>query len=674
MFGWRDWIFALKTFAAAIAALYIAMWLDLPRPYWALTTVYITSQVLVGATLSKALFRVLGTMLGAAASVAIVPNLVNTPELLIGAMALWVAVCLYVSLLSRTSTSYMPMLAGYTAALVGFPEVDAPGSIFDAALARTEEISIGILCAAVFSSVIFPQSVRPVLAARLGAWATDARNWIVGVLGNTLSFAESHADRLRLAARAVALDALITPLEHEDTTGKEQRRALMLLRQHMLMFLPIVSTISDRVTNLERAHALPDSMRKLLQDIKDWTNSDNDDPNAVATLHKAISEADPAGVKIPDAKVLACRTLAARLSDYVDLRQDFLMLRRAVATGEPPAEELAFRYSTQARTVRHRDHTMAGLSAVSTFIAIVAVNVFWIAVSWPDGSSAAMMAAVAMCFFATQDDPAPHMITFANAGIVGIIGAAIYLFALLPRATSFETLALALAPGLILCGIAMTQPKWAMWGIGGSVVGASTIAIQNSYQANFATFANGAISFVVGIWIAVIVTRLTRTVETAWSARRLRRINRLELVRAAQKKEAQDSLKLAALMLDRVGLIATRLDALPPEDSEDTAALLTDVRIGINIVELRRIDHDQPRPIHRALGRVLDGVAQHFSTTRQTPSQELLASIDETLDLIASFEDRDLRTAQVGLYGLRRGLFPDAQPYKPMVQHLKETA
>jgi uncharacterized membrane protein YccC len=33
-------VFALKTFAAAMLALFIALWLDLPRHYWAMATVY----------------------------------------------------------------------------------------------------------------------------------------------------------------------------------------------------------------------------------------------------------------------------------------------------------------------------------------------------------------------------------------------------------------------------------------------------------------------------------------------------------------------------------------------------------------------------------------------------------------------------------------------------------
>ena len=59
-------------------ALFIALYIGLPRPYWAMATVYVVAHLLTGATRSKSMYRVLGTLLGAAASVALVPSLVNT--------------------------------------------------------------------------------------------------------------------------------------------------------------------------------------------------------------------------------------------------------------------------------------------------------------------------------------------------------------------------------------------------------------------------------------------------------------------------------------------------------------------------------------------------------------------------------------------------------------------
>ena len=44
-------------------ALSIALWLDMPRPYWAMASVYITSNPLTGATRSKALYRMVGTLI-----------------------------------------------------------------------------------------------------------------------------------------------------------------------------------------------------------------------------------------------------------------------------------------------------------------------------------------------------------------------------------------------------------------------------------------------------------------------------------------------------------------------------------------------------------------------------------------------------------------------------------
>lgn len=121
-------------------ALYIAMSIGLDRPYWAMTTVYIVSHPLTGSLRSKAPFRLIGTVIGAASMVVRVPNLVNAPELLSVALALWTGLCLYLALLGCTPRSYLFILAGYTAALIGFPAVTTPDAVWDIAVARVEEI------------------------------------------------------------------------------------------------------------------------------------------------------------------------------------------------------------------------------------------------------------------------------------------------------------------------------------------------------------------------------------------------------------------------------------------------------------------------------------------------------------------------------------------------------
>jgi uncharacterized membrane protein YccC len=441
----------------------------------------------------------------------------------------------------------------------------------------------------------------------------------------------------------------------------------------MLMFLPIVASIADRIATLEQSQALPDRLRQRLDDMAAWLASGTIDPLPADRLRHAVVDIDPVLARTPAWTDLVVASLAARLEDFIDLRQDARGLQRHIADGTPVGETLAFRYTAAARHIRHRDHGMALLSALAAFIAIVLASAIWIATAWPDGSSAPMMAAVGSSFFAVQDDPAAQIVDLANAGIIGAIGAGVYLFAVLPMATSFEMLALALAPALILCALLMTQPRTALIGLGTAVVGFTLLALQNSYTGDFAAFANSATAVIAGVWIAAIVTRLVRSVGGAWSARRLRRINRRSLAAAAAAHGPEDGLELAALMLDRVGLIAPRLAALPPGDAEWTAELLTEVRVGINLVELRRVRRRLSGASAGEIDRLLSALGPYFHSDAAHAPAELLAPIDAALDAVAADEEEPARRrALLGLTDLRRSLFPNAPPYQASGPSIRE--
>src|ERR1700740_1170138 len=98
-------IFSVNFYIATILTMFIAFSLDLKSPGWAMTTVYLTSQPISGAMRAKAFYRVIGTIVGGAAMIAIVPNLVDAPELTTAAIILWVTLCLFVSLHDRTPRS-----------------------------------------------------------------------------------------------------------------------------------------------------------------------------------------------------------------------------------------------------------------------------------------------------------------------------------------------------------------------------------------------------------------------------------------------------------------------------------------------------------------------------------------------------------------------------------------
>ncbi|MFW2068137.1 FUSC family protein, partial [Acinetobacter johnsonii] len=98
-------------------------------------------------------------------SIAVTPNLINTPELFTLFLATWVGFCLYFSLLDRTPRSYIFMLAGYTTVIICYNIVYniETTSMFDMAIGRCFEITVGVLCSAVVNAVLFPMHIGPVV-------------------------------------------------------------------------------------------------------------------------------------------------------------------------------------------------------------------------------------------------------------------------------------------------------------------------------------------------------------------------------------------------------------------------------------------------------------------------------------------------------------------------------
>jgi uncharacterized membrane protein YccC len=368
--GLRDWLFATKTFLAAMLALYIALSLGLERPYWAMASAYIAAQPLSGATRSKAVFRLCGTVIGAAAAVALVPALVDAPEFLSLALALWVAGCLYLALLDRTPRSYVAMLAGYTAAIIGFPAVTAPDAIVQTALIRVQEIAIGVTIASLVANVVFPRRVGKALVARVDSWLAAARDWSRDALAGQ---GDPGRSARRLAADAVEINLLASHLSYEATS--QETRHFDLLRARMIMLLPILSSITDRVAAV--AGRMPDAVAHLAGEVSDWVQNPSQ-PAEALLLRIGAMEASLA--QRTDWTALLLTSLLIRLRELVQVMHDCSVLHRATDSGGVALEPaLLFAPDATAASAWHRDHGMALLSALACGVAILLVCAVWIA-------------------------------------------------------------------------------------------------------------------------------------------------------------------------------------------------------------------------------------------------------------------------------------------------------
>ncbi|MCK1479142.1 FUSC family protein [Bradyrhizobium sp. 197] len=663
-----DLIFALKTFAASILALVIALAMDLPRPYWAMATVYITSQPLAGATSSKAFFRVMGTLVGAIMTVALVPNLINSPELLCLAIALWVGLCLYLSLLDGTPRSYVFMLAGYTVALIGFPAVSEPGAIFDTAVSRVEEISLGIICASLVSTIILPRSVAPAVASRVDLWLSDARRLSQAVLLREGTSESRRPRRLKLATDIVEIDTLSTHLAYDRLTDRNAVSGLGEIRLRMLMLLPVIASLEDRLAALgEEALRRQPELKRLLQDLAQWITSDLSARQPAERIRAVIAERQAVLDDKASWERIITTSLLSRLRDLVDLSRDCRALTEAIAEGSNVSTlDLAFHSEAGAAPVRHRDRGLALWSAAGAATAILICCAFWIGTGWPDGASAPMMAAVACSFFAAQDEPARFIRSFGLWSLVAIVVVAVYLFALVPAISHIEVLVAALAPTFLLYGFLIARPATAGTGMALAANTATLLALQSTYSADFASYANSAVAFFVGVAIAELVTRIARGVGAEWIANRLVLSNWTTLAVAAERRGNRDRAEFAGLMLHRLGLLVQRIAFLSESDRRDTDSLVQ-LRIGINIIDLRRARYGLAASTISVIDDMLDQLA---IACRKYAGDgmpvELLTSVDRALARAVKDPNETAREdALIGLVGIRRGLFPDAPAYRP---------
>jgi uncharacterized membrane protein YccC len=668
--------FALRTFAAAMLAFSIALWLDMPRPYWAMASVYITSNQLTGATWSKAAYRMLGTLIGAAGTIALIPNLVNAPELLSLAIALWVGLFLYLALIDGTPRSYVFMLSGYTVALLGFPVLSMPELTFDIVVARVQEIMLGIICASVVSMLVLPRSTASAIAAQTDAWLAGARRLAVDILTSRGSDRERDNERMRLAAAASEIDQLCRHLNYEAGISANTARGLQRLRQHMLSLLPLLASIEDRRAALHSDEGASANIAAISAKVARWLADGGQEGRQADELRSALDDAQPqldAHTTWIEIMVAGC---VVRLRNLVDITRDCQLLRGAIADGRNP-DSLPLAFTTDALTpaVTHRDHGLALWTAAATALSVLACCAFWIATRWADGASAAIFAAVIGSLLAGMDDALSAFRGFYGVFLAVIAVNGIYTFGVLPQITTFEIFIVALMPAFLLFGWMAARPATARVGSFLAIFTSVQLALTSSYSADFISFANSSVGLMLGVCLTGVVSGIVRLFGAGWIADRLLRSNWKTLAEVADRKTKQDRVAIASLMQHRLALLAARITVVPAEARSD-AANLRQLRTALSIIDLRQAALGLS---HTAMAAIDDLLARLASILLAQPAgrlpDELVRSLDHTIaSTLREAASEGRNEALLSLAGIRVGLFPEAPTYQPPQSEPREMA
>jgi uncharacterized membrane protein YccC len=584
-------LFGLRLWASVSLALFIAFWLQLDNPFWAGTSAAVVCQPQLGAALRKGWFRMIGTVIGATMVVALTAWFPQDRILFLGLLALWGGVCAFSSTLLRNFASYSAALAGYTAVIIAADTLGATGGassdVFMIAVWRASEICIGIASAGVvLASTDFGGAQRK-LAASLADLASELMNRFLEMLASGRSgLPDTQTKRRELARRVIALDPMI-----DRALGESSR-----IHYHSSTLQNAVGGLFGALdgwrgvaTHLSR---LPDA--SFGQDAK--TILSNLPSEQWSTLRPGLRErwlAAPVGasrayegaaqtllalpVGTPSLRLLADETVKV-LSGVVCALDALALL---VDAPDPlPADRRGFHLSVP-------DWSPALANAARAFVAISAVELFWVITAWPYGASAMVFVAVLVLRLASAGDRAyGGAIGVTLGAIVSILCAGLMKFAALPPLETFAAFCAALAIFYVPIGFAMagsTRPAAIVVSTAMASLFMPLLAPTNQMTYDTSDFYNTALAALVGCCAGAFAFRMLPTLSPALLARRLLAFALRDLRGVANAPRPSRPEDWDSRMFGRLAALPDQAEPL------QRARLLAALSVGAEIITLREI-------------------------------------------------------------------------------------
>ncbi|MGC1412348.1 MAG: FUSC family protein [Acetobacteraceae bacterium] len=580
-------LYGIRLWTAVCLALFVAFWLELDSAFWAGTPAAIVCHPVLGASLRKGWFRMVGTVIGAIAAVvlsALFPQ--SRPGFLLG-LAMWAGVCALVATLLRNFASYAAAMSGFTAAIIAGNELGAVGGAngdaFNLAVARATETWIGIVCAGVVLASTDLGGTRRRLATLLASLSADVAGGLTRALQLPASRqAESRMERRRLVMQVSGLSTVIDQAAGEISDTLFRPRAILAAADSLIDALVAWRSVADHQEFHPDAAAQAPRVRECL-------------PTILTTSEGAIDPArwrsDPLGMRA--AMRTAARRLVALPAETASLRllcdstaEGLLALSRAltgvVRVGHPA---LTPRLRRTAR-LRVPDLMPALINGVRAFLAVGAAALIWTWTAWPNGATLIVFAMLAMTLFAPREDAAYATARSFMTGVaLTAVFAAVVGFALLPHQTSFAGFCAVLGLVLVPAGALSAQSWEQSLFVGLTALFIPLLGPSNPETYDPSHFYNMALPLVSGIALAMLAMRLMPPMPPAMRARRLLALTLRDVRRFTQGKVPPSSVEWAGKMYSRFSALPDSVDIL------QGARLAAALSMGSGIIRLRRIAH-----------------------------------------------------------------------------------
>jgi len=427
---------------------------------------------------------------------------------------------------------------------------------------------------------------------------------------------------------------------------------------------------------LDSGGGMPANLGTICTRIARWLAESCRDREEADLMRAALADMQPTLEADAGWTEIMAASLMIQLRNLVDIMQDCHALRLAIADDRDPEHvTLAFTLDASAHAAVHRDRGVALWSAAAATLSMLACFAFWIGTGWTDGTTAALFAAILGTLIAGTDEPLPAFRNLYKVVVVVVALNGIYIFGILPRVTAVEMLMAALMPMFLLFGWMAARPATAPIGALLANFISVQLALQPSYTADFASFANSSVALMLGVGLTGVICGIVRFLGTGWIARRLLLSNRETLAAVAARRSWQDRVAVASLMQHRLGLLAQRIAAVPAEARSD-AANLRQLRTALNIIDVRQASLGLSLPARAAIEALLARLAAMFASRSAVEvPDEVLGQLDSTIRFTLQEPASEARNqALIALAGIRSGLFPQARAYQPLPPERREIA
>ena len=620
-----DIIFACKTFVAGMLALFISFELDLINPMWSIGTVLIIASPYSGMVSSKCIYRLVGTAAGAIIALLLTPHFINTPWLFTIILALWVGFALYISLLDRTPRSYVFMLAGYSTAMIVYNAITYVDTynIFDIALARVLEISVGVISTAVVSATFFPVHVGVMIKQRVIKTLQDLENifeklisaqdtnqnytQILGVI--TRDASDIHALAVHLAYEKGELQGMTKPLQEmlHQVSLVVANLVAMSQRIQQLEQMPL-TTLAPRLSQLRQQtlQFLNQEKQLTADNLRDLPPQFELDFSELIAMASSEQKTVLAALKM-DVRHFIANMLAVKL------------LWQQIQKGHKEIPSEITTITTKYPSL-HRDHGIAVRGGISAVLITFIVTGAWILSGWKAGFMMAQMGAITACILTALDNPVPVLRIFIWGSIVSAGLVFIYAFGVFPHITHFWQLALVLFP-IFLVAVSMMANQMLM--PIGMVLGINTMMglnLHNKYSMDAVSYLDSSFAMILGVLVSLIVIDLVRAVSPDTSATRILSLHYQAMRQALTLSYGIDFKIHLRSMLDRVGVLNSKM----VQNAELKYAIQNALIESASIVDLVRLQEiRQKLPHYVDLQMQIALLEQQLAEYFQTQSEQL---------------------------------------------------